>query len=218
MKKDPDSEGLQAAVSFYGGIEAELRRRRTLALCALAVSGAVCLGSAALCLHHVSRSRSVVYVVDRGSALMAAAASGQAQRDLEAGDHVRRLHELLFNLAPSAESQQRSLEMALHLADRSVWDWWQDRSESGYYTRLVSADISQEIRIDSVSVSLGEYPYPARVHGVVYLTRESNITAYDFESECRLREVARSQLNPHGLLAERFRVTRYESLGTRRRR
>ena len=124
----------------------------------------------------------------------------------------------MFNLAPSSESQRRNLEQALHMADRSAYDWWQDQSENGYYARLVSANITQEIQIDSVRFSMQTYPYPARLYGKVFLTRESNITAYDFVSECRLSDVPRSRSNPHGLMVERFAVRRYESLGTRKRR
>ena len=163
-------------------------------------------------------SRDTVYVVDKGSTLAATIADGDIQRDLEVEDHVRRFHELLFNLAPNSESQKRNLEQALHMADRSAYDWWQDQSESGYYARLVSANISQEIQIDSVQYSMQQYPYPARLFGKVYLTRESNITAYDFVSECRLSDVPRSRSNPHGLMVEKFAVRRYESLGTRKRR
>ena len=163
-------------------------------------------------------SRDAVYVVDKGSTIMATIASGDIQRDLEVEDHVRRFHELMFNLAPSSESQRRNLEQALHMADRSAYDWWQDQSESGYYARLVSANITQEIQIDSVRFSMQQYPYPARLYGKVFLTRESNITAYDFVSEGRLSDVPRSPSNPHGLMVERFAVRRYESLGTRKRR
>lgn len=204
--------------SYYKGIDGELRLRRMLVFCVLAFAAAVSLGVAWLSLRLVRESRDTVYVVDKGSTLMATIASGDIQRDLEVEDHVRRFHELLFNLAPSTESQKRNLEQALHMADRSAYDWWQDRSESGYFSRLVSANISQEIQIDSVRFSLQTYPYPARLYGRVFLTRESNITAYDFMSECRLSDVPRSRLNPHGLMVERFAVKRYESLGTRKRR
>ena len=205
-------------VRYYSGIDRELRRRRGVATAALVVAGAVCLGSLLLGYGFARQCREAVYVVDKGSTLMATIAAGDVQRDLEVEDHVRRFHELLFNLAPNSESQKRNLEQALHMADRSAYDWWQDQSESGYYARLVSANISQEIRIDSVRFSMQQYPYPARLYGKVFLTRESNITAYDFVSECRLSDVPRSRSNPHGLMVERFAVKRYESLGTRRRR
>ena len=209
---------MENIVKYYGGIDSELRRRRGLVTATLIFAAVVSVGVAFASFLFVRESRDTVYVVDKGSTLAATIAAGQIQRDLEVEDHVRRFHELLFNLAPSTESQRRNLEQALHMADRSAYDWWQDQSESGYYGRLVSANISQEIQIDSVEVSLAEYPYPARLHGKVFLTRESNITAYEFMSECRLRDVPRSRSNPHGMLIERFAVRRYESLGTRKRR
>lgn len=209
---------MENVIKYFGGIDQELRFRRLLTLGAFVLSAVVALGAIGLSLYLVHESRSTVYVVDKGSTLMATIASGHVQRDLEVEDHVRRFHELLFNLAPSTESQQRNLEQALHMADRSAYDWWQDQSESGYYARLVSANISQEIQIDSVRFSMQDYPYPARLYGKVYLTRESNITAFDFISECRLSDVPRSPSNPHGLMVEKFAVKRYESIGTRRRR
>lgn len=205
-------------VKYFGGIDQELSSRRQLSYAVLVVSAIVVTLTVALSLHFVQQSRSAVYVVDKGSTIMATIADGSAQRDLEVEDHVRRFHELLFNLAPSTESQKRNLEQALHMADRSAYDWWQDQSESGYYSRLVSANITQQIQIDSVQFSMQQYPYPARLFGKVFLTRESNITAYDFVSECRLSDVPRSRSNPHGLMVEKFTVKRYESLGSRKRR
>ena len=209
---------MENIVKYYSGIDQELRRRRGLVGAVLVFAGVVTVGVVIASFLFVRQSRDAVYVVDKGSTLLATIAEGDAQRDLEVEDHVRRFHELLFNLAPSTESQKRNLEQALHMADRSAYDWWQDQSESGYYARLVSANISQEIQIDSVRYSMQSYPYPARLYGKVYLTRESNITAYDFVSECRLSDVPRSRSNPHGLMVERFTVKRYESLGTRKRR
>ena len=209
---------METIVKYFSGIDQELRRRRGLVTATLVFAGVVCVGVVLLSFMFVRQSRDTVYVVDKGSTIMATIASGSVQRDLEVEDHVRRFHELMFNLAPSSESQRRNLEQALHMADRSAYDWWQDQSENGYYARLVSANITQEIQIDSVRFSMQTYPYPARLYGKVFLTRESNITAYDFVSECRLSDVPRSRSNPHGLMVERFAVRRYESLGTRKRR
>lgn len=209
---------MENIVKYFGGIDQELRLRRLLVIATLCFCVAVTLGVVFLSFRFVRESRDTVYVIDKGSTVMASIADGDAQRDLEVEDHVRRFHELMFNLAPSSESQKRNLEQALHMADRSAYDWWQDQSEAGYFNRLVSANISQEIQIDSVQFSMQSYPYPARLYGKVYLTRESNITAYDFVSECRLSDVPRSRSNPHGLMIEKFTIKRYESLGTRKRR
>lgn len=209
---------MENVVKYFGGIDQELRSRKILVVSTLCFSAAVCIGVVVASFMFVRQSRDTVYVVDKGSTIMASIADGDVQRDLEVEDHVRRFHELMFNLAPSTESQKRNLEQALHMADRTAYDWWRDQSEAGYYSRLVSANISQEIQIDSVQFSMQAYPYPARLFGKVYLTRESNITAYDFVSECRLSDVPRSRSNPHGLMIEKFVIKRYESLGTRKRR
>lgn len=209
---------MENIVKYFGGIDQELRSRKVLVVATLLFSAAVCIGVVVASFMFVRQSRDTVYVVDKGSTIMASIADGDVQRDLEVEDHVRRFHELMFNLAPSTESQKRNLEQALHMADRSAYDWWRDQSEAGFYSRLVSANISQEIQIDSVQFSMQAYPYPARLFGKVYLTRESNITAYDFVSECRLSDVPRSRSNPHGLMIEKFTIKRYESLGTRKRR
>ena len=204
--------------NYFLGIDQELHHRRMLVIAAISLSALVSIGAMALSFLFVKTSRDTVYVVDKGSTIMASIADGQVQRDLEIEDHVRRFHELMFNLAPSSESQKRNLEQALHMADRSAYDWWTDQSEAGYFQRLISANISQEIQIDSVKYSIQNYPYPARLYGKVYLTRESNITAFDFVSECRMTDVPRSRSNPHGLMIEKFAVKKYESLGTRKRR
>ena len=164
---------MEKILKYYGGIDSELKRSRSLVWAVVGFAAVITVGVTLLSFNFVRQSRDTVYVVDKGSTMMATIAEGDVQRDLEVEDHVRRFHELMFNLAPSAESQKRSLERALLMADRSAYEYWQDHSEAGYYARLVSANISQEIQIDSVQFSIQHYPYPARTFGKVFLTRES---------------------------------------------
>jgi Bacteroides conjugative transposon TraK protein len=133
-------------------------------------------------------------------------------------DHLVRFHELMFNLSPSSESIKRNIDRALVMSDRSAYDYWRDLSERGFYQRLVSANITQQIVVDSVRTDLRTYPYESETFGKLYLIRESNITAYQFESTCRLVDVERSETNPHGLMIEKFTVRRNENIGTKRRR
>ena len=90
-------------------------------------------------------------------------------------------------------------------------------SEKGFYQRLISANISQEFVTDSVKVDMLSYPHSVTTYGKLYMLRESNITAYQFESSCRLVEVERSPSNPHGMMIEKFLVTKSDNLGTRKR-
>ena len=185
-----------------------------LSICAAAL---IAVGSVAAAGWYMEKSGQTIFVVDKGSAVMATRDSEDSYRELEAKDHVTRFHELMFNLSPSAESIQRNLDRALVMSDKSAYEYWMDLSERGFYQRLISANISQEFVADSIKVDMLSYPHTVNTYGKVYMLRESNITAYQFESSCRLVDVERSQTNPHGLMIERFVVTRNDNLGTRKR-
>ena len=202
---------------YFNNIETSFRKMKFVTVLALVSATVIAVGSVAASGWLLEKANGTIYVVDKGSAVMATRSQEDSHRELEARDHIIRFHELMFNLSPSAESIQRNLDRALVMSDRSAYDYWMDLSERGFYQRLVSANISQEFVADSISVDMLSYPHTVKTYGKIYLLRESNITAYQFESNCRLVDVERSQNNPHGLMIERFNVTRNENIGTRKR-
>ena len=202
---------------YFNSIDTSFRKMKFVTVLALAAATIIAVGSTAVSGWFMEKANGTIYVVDKGSAVMASRSSEDSHRELEAMDHVSRFHELMFNLSPSAESIQRNLDRALVMSDKSAYDYWMDLSERGFYQRIVSANISQEFVADSIKVDMLSYPHEVRTYGKLYLLRESNITAYQFESTCRLVDVERSQTNPHGLMIERFTVTRNDNIGTRKR-
>ena len=204
-------------IKYFETVETSFRKMKFITVASIASGIVIALGSVFIAGRMTLSGSDKIYVIDRGSAVMAARSGEDAYRDLETRDHIERFHELMFNLSPNAESIRRNLDRALTMSDRSAYEYWSDLSERGFYSRMVSANISQEIVIDSVRVDMSSYPYQARTYAKIYMLRESNITAYDFESSCRLVDVQRSQSNPHGLMIEKFRVIRNENIGTRMR-
>lgn len=200
---------------FFNSIVGAFSRMKFLTVAALAISAVISVGAVSIALKYARDSVDAIYVLDNGNAARATRAKDEVQKDLEAQDHLVRFHELLFNLSPSAEAIRRNIDRALVMSDRSAYDYWMDLSERGFYQRLVSANISQQMVVDSVRLDLGVYPYQAHTYGKIYLLRESNITSYLFESQCRMVDVERSENNPHGLMIERFLVTRNEKIGTK---
>lgn len=204
-------------IKYFDTVESSFRKLKFITMASIISCAAIVLGALYLSSRHMLESNENIYVIDRGSAVMAARSGENSYRDLEARDHVERFHELMFNLSPNSESIKRNLDRALIMSDRSAYEYWSDQSERGFYQRLVSANISQEIVIDSVKVNMSSYPYEAVTYARLFMTRESNITAFQFESSCRLIDTERSPSNPHGMMIERFRVTRNDNLGTRSR-
>lgn len=209
---------MNSLIKFTQSTEAAFRRTRLLTIAAIAASAMVSVVSVVCSLHFVEEQKSQIYVLDKGQSLIALQSDGSATRDLEVIDHVTRFHELFFNMAPNANTIIQNVNRALNLSDRSVYDYYSDLSEQGFYQRMVQANITQQIAVDSVTVDISSYPYQARCKAHLYMIRESNITTYDFESTCQLIDVERSSVNPHGLMMEKFVVTRNESTGTKKRK
>ena len=204
-------------IKHFNDIDQSFKAMKWVTAIALAASAVAMLRTMLLYISKTEALTGTIYVVDRGSAVMASRTHEDGYRDIEANDHVLRFHELMLNITPNSESIKRNLDRALILCDKSAYDYYMDLAEKGFYQRMISANITQEFVADSVKVDLESYPYKVRTYGKLYLMRESNINQYEFESEGQLVEVERSPSNPHGLMLERFHVTRNENIGTRRR-
>lgn len=204
-------------IKHFNDIDTSFKAMKYITTLSLVVSAVIGLGSVLLYINKTSALTDTIYVVDRASAVMASRTPEEGYRDIEANDHVLRFHELMLNITPNAESIKRNLDRALILSDKSAYDYYMDLSEKGFYQRMISANITQEFVPDSVKVDLDSYPYKVRTYGKLYLMRESNINLYEFESQGQLVEVERSPSNPHGLMLEKFHVSRNENIGTRRR-
>ena len=204
-------------VQYFDDIESSFRKMKAVTVAAVSLGIVVALGSLALSFWYVSSSSTQVYVLENGTALAARRSSNEAQRDLEARDHVIRFHELMFNLSPSKDAIERNVNAALNMADKSAYDFYKDLSEQRFYERMIQANISQQIAIDSVRVDMSHYPYSARVWATTYIIRESNVTSYSLRSSCLLIDGERSEVNPHGLTIQKF-ASEQQVIETRKRR
>lgn len=205
-------------IRFQKSVEASFRRTKLLTGMTIALCSIVAVVSVLASYSFAREQKAQIYVLDKGQSFLALQSDGMATKDLEISDHVTRFHELFFNMAPNANAIIQNVNRALILSDRSVYDYYSDLSEQGFYARLVQANITQQMVVDSVKVDISTYPYTARCYAHQYMIRESNITTYDFESTCQLMETQRSKDNPHGLMIEKFVVARNESMGTKKRK
>ena len=204
-------------IKHFETIESSFRKTRAITIACVAGSAVVAVVSLVFAAVWIGLHSDNVYVLDKGGAFSATVSAGGVQRDLEAIDHVTRFHEHMFNLSPSSEAIKRSVAQALVMADRSAYTYFNDLQEQGFYSRMIQANATQQILIDSVKVDMGTYPYPETTYAKVYVVRESNISAYEFVSTGRLVDVGRSKSNPHGFMIEKFQVVRNERTETRRR-
>lgn len=167
---------------------------------------------------YAEKQRQKIYVLDQGkSLLLALQTDAIMNKELEIKDHVSRFHELMFTLSPQKQAVQESLDRAFNLSDKSAYEYSQDLAEKGYYSRLISANISQQMIVDSVMLEGNSYPYKVRTYARQYVVRESSISEYSFVSICQVTNIGRSDVNPHGLLIEKFSVIENNLIESRKR-
>ena len=199
-------------------IEKSFSRMRGLSIVSVVASFVFALVVGVMALNYAEQQRHKIYVLDQGkSLLLALQTDAIMSKDIEIRDHVTRFHELMFTLSPQKQTITENLDRAFNLADRSAYDYSQDLAEKGYYSRLVSANISQQMLVDSVVFQGSSYPYQVKTYARQYVVRESTISEYSFVSSCQLVDAARSDVNPHGLMIEKFRVLENNLKETRKR-
>ena len=162
--------------------------------------------------------RQKIYVLDEGKSLMLALSQDLEQnRPVEAREHVRRFHELFFTLSPEKSAIEHNVKRALLLADRSVYNYYSDFAEKGYYNRIIAGNINQVLKVDSVVCDFNGYPYRATTYARQQIIRQSNITERSLVTTCRLLNASRSDDNPNGFTIEGFTIIENKDLQTIKR-
>jgi conjugative transposon TraK protein len=148
----------------------------------------------------VERSQQKVFILANGKVLEAFSSEKKENLPVEIRDHVKMFHHWFFTLDPDEKVIQGNLSQALNLADQTAKRAYDNLREKGYYSNLIAANISQEITVDSVSVDIDQYPYDFRCFATQKLVRSSSTIYRKLITQGKIRNVSRSDNNPHGLL------------------
>ena len=154
----------------------------------------------------VQTAQSRIYILSHGKVLEAISSTRKENIEIEAKDHVKTFHQYFFGLDPDDDVIQTNISKALYLADQSAKSQFDNLKEKGYYSNIISANISQKISVDSVVFSSSEYPYYFRCYATQQLIRSSSSMNRMLITEGFLRNVSRSDNNPHGFLIERWKI------------
>jgi len=196
-------------------IETSFRKMRLMLIVFIVLCAVVCVVSVIWAFNFADKQRQKIYVLDQGKSLMLALSQDVNQnRPVEAKDHVKRFHELFFTLSPDQKAIDYTIGQALNLADESANTEYKNLIENGYFNNLIAGNVSQKIKIDSVQVNLNTFPYTAKTFATQTIIRSSTVTTRNLISECFLRDVQRSDNNPHGFLIERWHVLENKDINT----
>lgn len=166
----------------------------------------------------VSQMQDKVYILANGKALEAFSSDRKENIPVEAKDHVKTFHTLFFSLDPDDKVIKINVTKALYLADDSAKRVYDDLKENGYYSGIISGNVSQTIVVDSVTIDINSYPYQFRCYATQNIIRPTSIAHRNLITEGNLRNVSRSDNNPHGFLIERWSTIENRDLSTKNRK
>ena len=152
-----------------------------------------------------NKAQNRIHILYNGKVLEAIAADRKSNIPVELRDHIKTFHQNFFNMDPDETAILSNITKALYLADESAKKQYDNLKESGYYNNLISANISQEIEIDSIALDLTVYPYPFRCYATQKLIRSSSTVVRKLVTTGEVRNLkSQTDNNPHGFLIQRW--------------
>ncbi|MFZ4262169.1 conjugative transposon protein TraK [Sphingobacterium sp. HJSM2_6] len=158
-----------------------------------------------------------IYVLSQGKVMEAYASNRRDNLSSECRNHVETFHQLFFSLVPDEKANRKHIRKALYLADQSAQRVYSDLMEGGFYSGLITGNVSQTLEADSVLLSIEYRSMRFRFFGKQIITRSSSIVTRSLITEGSLREIARSDQNPHGLLIEGWKTLENKELSKEKR-
>ena len=163
------------------------------------------------------RVQDKIYILAGDQAMEAFAANRKDNILVEAKSHISLFHTYFFTLDPDEKVIERNIGKALYMADASAKKQYSNLKETGYYSNLIAGNISQQVAVDSISVDLRSAPYFFHCTAVIKIIRPNSIVTRSLTTQGFLRNVARSDHNPHGFLIERWETLENNDIKTENR-
>ena len=154
------------------------------------------------CFGLVRETQERIYILAGGKAIEAFSTSRKDNLPVELRDHIKTFHHWFFTLDPDDKVIRANIGRALNLADESARKADNNLKEQGYYNNVISANISQSIEVDSIVLDLDSYPYRFRCYASQQLLRSSAKLTRKLVTQGQVRNVSRSDNNPHGFLIQ----------------
>jgi conjugative transposon TraK protein len=187
-------------------IDTAFRHMKLFSIIFLAACTGVCILVVTKSYQLTAQSQQRIFILANGKAMEAYSADRKDNIPVEARDHVKMFHHYFFTLDPDEKVIQSNINKALYLADGSAKQQYDNLKENGYYSNVVSGNISQEIQMDSITINTDVNPFYFRYKGVQRIIRPTTIVTRNLITEGYLRNVSRSDNNAHGFLIEKWRT------------
>ncbi len=164
-----------------------------------------------------ARVQDKIYILAGDQAMEAFASKRKDNVLVEAKSHISLFHIYFFTLDPDDKVIEKNITKSLYMADASAKKQYNNLKETGYYSNIIAGNISQQISIDSITVDTKSEPYFFHCYGTERIIRPNSIVTRNLITQGYLRNVSRSDNNPHGFLIERWETLENKDIKTENR-
>lgn len=179
-------------------IEAKIRLATWVALGSFITSiilSAICCSYA---YRQVLDARKSIYLLNNGVPLQAAQTDMQINRPAEYRAHIDLFHSLFFSLTPDDKYIEYQLKKAMYLVDESGVAQYNNLKENGFFNSVLSSSSVITLHTDSISLDIPKQYF--RFYGRLKIDRRSSTVIRSLITEGYLKDIPRSDNNPHGVL------------------
>lgn len=146
----------------------------------------------------VVNARQSVYILDNNVPILARQTDVQMNRPAEYRADVDLFHSLFFSLTPDDNYMEYQLKKAMYLVDESGMQQYNDLKEKGFFNSILSSSSVLTLQTDSIALDIPKKYF--RYYGKLKIDRRSSTVVRSLITEGYLKDIPRSDNNPHGVL------------------
>lgn len=191
-------------------IESKIRLATLVSLGSLVASVLIAIVVSFFAYRQVSSARRSIYILDNHVPMLAKQTDVQLNRPAEYRADVDLFHSLFFSLTPDDRFIEYQMKKAMYLVDESGARQYNDLKEKGYFSSVLSSSSVLTLQTDSIFLDMPRRYF--RFYGKQRIDRRSATVVRSLITEGTLRDMPRSENNPHGVLITRWKILENKDL------
>ncbi|MFV0591556.1 MAG: conjugative transposon protein TraK, partial [Draconibacterium sp.] len=188
----------------------KVKLAKLLSILSFAFSFAIVILMTMFLSKQLAESRKSIYILDKDIPILAKQTDESVNRPVEYKAHVNLFHSLFFTLTPDNKYIEYQMKNAMYLIDDSGIQQYNNLKEKGLFNQILSSSAVLTIQTDSIYLDMPRKFF--RYYGKQKIERKSSIVVRSLITEGYLKDVPRSQNNPHGVLIERWKTVENKDL------
>ncbi|WP_457127308.1 conjugative transposon protein TraK [Mucilaginibacter sp. HD30] len=158
----------------------------------------------------VANAQKSIYILDKNVPVLARQTDMQLNRPAEYRAHVDLFHSLFFSLTPDDNYMEYQMKKAMYLVDETGMKQYNDLKEKGFFNSILSSSSVLTLQTDSVTVDAVRQYF--RYYGKLKIDRRSSTVIRSLVTAGYLRDIPRSDNNPHGVLITSWKTLENKDL------